>query len=354
MNRNILIIEDNDEVRDNMQEILELSSYQVQTASNGKEGLEMALKNFPDIILCDIMMPELDGFGVLRALTNNPRTINIPFIFVSAKTEKQDFRAGMDLGADDYLTKPFNGNDLLSLVSARLKKSELSKGLLINNSYQLEEFFLNDNSAIENIYTISDKIVQKKLRKKEILFVEGDSAKYLYFLISGKVKTFRTNEQGKEYITQVYKEKDFFGYSSLLDTNSYIETAVSIEEAEVAAIAKQDFYQLLISNNELYSKFIRFITSDLSETNDTLIKLAYNSARKRVAEAIIYLAKKYHIELGNGVTFSVCRDDLSAISGVSPESVSRNLTDLRTERLIELQNGKVRILDFRKLAELKN
>ena len=354
MNRNILIIEDNDEVRDNMREILELSSYQVQTASNGKEGLEMALKNFPDIILCDIMMPELDGFGVLRALTNNPRTKNIPFIFVSAKTEKQDFRAGMDLGADDYLTKPFNGNDLLSLVSARLKKSELSKGLLINNSYQLEEFFLNDNSAIENIYTISDKIVQKKLRKKEILFVEGDSAKYLYFLISGKVKTFRTNEQGKEYITQVYKEKDFFGYSSLLDTNSYIETAVSIEEAEVAAIAKQDFYQLLISNNELYSKFIRFITSDLSETNDKLIKLAYNSARKRVAEAIIYLAKKYHDELDNGVTFTVCRDDLSSISGVSPESVSRNLTDLRTERLIELQNGKVRILDFRKLAELKN
>ena len=354
MNRNILIIEDNDEVRDNMQEILELSSYQVQTASNGKEGLEMALKNFPDIILCDIMMPELDGFGVLRELTNNPRTKNIPFIFVSAKTEKQDFRAGMDLGADDYLTKPFNGNDLLSLVSARLKKSELSKGLLINNSYQLEEFFLNDNSAIENIYTISDKIVQKKLRKKEILFVEGDSAKYLYFLISGKVKTFRTNEQGKEYITQVYKEKDFFGYSSLLDTNSYIETAVSIEEAEVAAIAKQDFYQLLISNNELYSKFIRFITSDLSETNDKLIKLAYNSARKRVAEAIIYLAKKYHDELDNGVTFTVCRDDLSAISGVSPESVSRNLTDLRTERLIELQNGKVRILDFRKLADLKN
>ena len=73
-----------------------------------------------------------------------------------------------------------------------------------------------------------------------------------------------------------------------------------------------------------------------------------------MAEAIIYLAKKYHENLDNNIMFSVCRDDLSAISGVSPESVSRNLTDLRTERLIELQNGKVRILDFRKLAELKN
>jgi len=354
MTRNILIIEDNDEVRENMKEILELSSYQVMTATNGKEGLEVIQKNLPDIILCDVMMPELDGYGVLRALSNNPRTKNIPFIFVTAKSDKQDIRSGMDLGADDYLTKPFNGNDLLSLVSARLKKSEISKGLLINNCYQLEEFFINANEPIENIYTASDKIVQKKLRKKEILFVEGDSAKYLYFLVSGKVKTFRTNEQGKEYITQVYKEKDFFGYSSLLDANSYIETAVSIEDSEIAAIAKQDFYQLLISNNELYTKFIRFITSDLSETNDKLIKLAYNSARKRVAEAIIYLAKKYCIEVGNGITFSVCRDDLSSISGVSPESVSRNLTDLRTERLIELQNGKVKILDYKKLAELKN
>lgn len=354
MNRNILIIEDNDEVRENMKEILELSSYEVQIATNGKEGLELAIKNFPDIILCDVMMPELDGYGVLRALSNNPKTKNIPFIFVSAKSEKHDMRAGMDLGADDYLTKPFNGNDLLSLVSARLKKSEFSKGLLINNSYQLEEFFMNANEPVDNIYSISDKILQKKLRKKDILFVEGDAAKYLYFLVSGKVKTFRTNEQGKEYITQVYKERDFFGYSSLLETNTYIETAMSIEEAEVAAIAKQDFYQMLISNNELYTKFIRFITSDLSETNDKLIRLAYNSARKRVAEAIVYLAKKYHNELSNGVMFSVCRDDLSAISGVSPESVSRNLTDLRTERLIELQNGKVRILDYKKLAELKN
>ena len=111
---------------------------------------------------------------------------------------------------------------------------------------------------------------------------------------------------------------------------------------------------MLLSNNELYTKFIKYITSDLSETNDKLIKLAYDSARKRVAEAILYLAKKYHMELLNGIVFSVCRDDISSISGVSPESVSRNLTDLRSERLIELQNGKIKILDLRKLTDLKN
>jgi DNA-binding response OmpR family regulator len=354
MSHNILIIEDSDDVRDNMKEILELSSYKVDTAKNGKEGLDFAQKNYPDIILCDVMMPELDGYGVLRGLSNNPKTKNIPFIFVTAKSDKQDFRVGMDLGADDYLTKPFNGNDLLSLVNARLKKSEVLKDLLKNNSKDLEAFFVNSEKSIDNIYSLSDRIVQKKIRQKEILFIEGDSSKYLYFLVSGKVKTFRTNEQGKEYITQVYKEKDFFGYTSLLDANMYEDTAVAIEDSEIASIIKQDFYHMLLSNNELYTKFIKYITTDLTETNDKLIRLAYDSARKRVAEAILYLAKKYHMELSNDIVFSVCRDDISSISGVSPESVSRNLTDLRTERLIELQNGKIKILDLRKLTDLKN
>lgn len=130
MHHNLLIIEDSDDVRENMKEILELSNYQVITARNGKEGLEVAQKNIPDIILCDVMMPLLDGYGVLRGLSNNPTTKNIPFIFVTAKSDKSDFRIGMDLGADDYLTKPFNGNDLLSLVNARIKKAEVLKELL--------------------------------------------------------------------------------------------------------------------------------------------------------------------------------------------------------------------------------
>jgi CRP-like cAMP-binding protein len=152
----------------------------------------------------------------------------------------------------------------------------------------------------------------------------------------------------------VHKEKDFFGYSSLLEANTYQDTAVAIEDSEIASITKQDFYQLLLSNNELYTKFIKFITSDLTETHEKLIKLAYDSARKRVAESILYLAKKYYTTLENNISFSVCRDDISSISGVSPESVSRNLTDLRSEKLIELQNGQIKILDVKKLSSLKN
>lgn len=352
MKQVVLIIEDSTEVRENMAEILTLSNYTVHCAANGKEGLEMIREKVPDIILCDVMMPELDGYGVLRGLNNNPVMRHIPFIFVTAKSEKGDFRMGMDLGADDYLIKPFSGNELLSMVSIRLRKSaELRELLKVKSN---EEDHPGIPISVENISKMTDKLVFKKLRKKDMLFSEGDTAKYLYFVVSGKIKLFRTNSLGKEYITQVLKENDFFGYSSLLETSAYDETAVAIEDSEIGSILKQDFHQLLLSNNTLHEQFTRFVTSHLSEANDKLIKLAYNSARKRVSEAILYLANKYHDELNDNIVFPVCRDDISAISGVSPESVSRNLTDLRTERLIELQTGHIKIINAKKLIGIKN
>src|SRR5690606_37344723 len=86
-------------------------------------GVELALAHLPDLIICDIMMPVMDGYGVLHILNNNPETSGIPFIFLTAKSEKTDFRRGMEMGADDYLTKPFDGIELLNAVQARLKKA---------------------------------------------------------------------------------------------------------------------------------------------------------------------------------------------------------------------------------------
>ena len=128
--KKILLIEDNKDIRDNTSEILELSSYKVIIADDGKNGVEKAIKYAPDLIICDIMLPMLDGYGVIHAIQRNDAIKNIPFIFLTAKTEREDFRKGMDLGADDYITKPFEATELLRAVDSRLKKIQLLKAEL--------------------------------------------------------------------------------------------------------------------------------------------------------------------------------------------------------------------------------
>ena len=115
MNTTILLIEDNPEMADNIVSILELADYNVLSAPNGRIGVDLAQKHVPDLVLCDVMMPELDGYGVLHILNKHPETAGIPFIFLTAKADKSDFREGMNLGADDYVTKPFDGFDLLTV-----------------------------------------------------------------------------------------------------------------------------------------------------------------------------------------------------------------------------------------------
>src|SRR5205809_7030538 len=104
METSILVIDDNTDIRENTAEILELAGYKTYTAENGKRGVDLAIKEKPTVIVCDIMMPELDGYGVLHLLRKNADTQRIPFIFLSAKAERTDMRKGMEMGADDYIT----------------------------------------------------------------------------------------------------------------------------------------------------------------------------------------------------------------------------------------------------------
>jgi len=124
----ILVIEDAKELRDDVVETLTLEGYEAKGAENGAVGVKLARKIYPDLIVCDIMMPELDGYGVLQELRSTPDTATIPFIFLTAKTDRVDMRHGMVLGADDYLTKPFRVNELLDSIRVRLEKiAELEK-----------------------------------------------------------------------------------------------------------------------------------------------------------------------------------------------------------------------------------
>ncbi|MHC5730111.1 MAG: response regulator transcription factor, partial [Nostoc sp.] len=123
----ILIIEDEEAVRENLLDMLEAEDFETLAAANGRIGLHLAISEVPDLILCDLMMPELDGHGVLRALRQEPSTATIPFIFLTAKSAKSDFRQAMDMGADDYITKPFTRAELLSAIMNRLERYATSK-----------------------------------------------------------------------------------------------------------------------------------------------------------------------------------------------------------------------------------
>lgn len=121
--KKILVIEDEDSLRNDIVDILKFEGFEVYNAENGKLGIQLALKKLPDLILCDVMMPEVDGYGVLKELRANNSTKITPFVFITALAERENIRSGMELGADDYITKPFDREELLNAINSRLKKS---------------------------------------------------------------------------------------------------------------------------------------------------------------------------------------------------------------------------------------
>ena len=232
MGRTILVIDDNNDIRENTAEILDLAGYTTFTAENGKKGVELAMKEKPAVIICDIMMPELDGYGVLHILNKSTETSGIPFIFLTAKTEKTDIRKGMNLGADDYLTKPFDDTDLLNAIEARLKKFSMRKKTYESTVEGLENFIQDARKALNLSELCKDKKV-KQVKKKGEVFSEGDTPIHIYFVKSGSVKVFKSHPDGKELILNIYNANDFFGFEPILEGNSYRESAVAMQDSEL-------------------------------------------------------------------------------------------------------------------------
>lgn len=350
--KTILIIEDNQEVRENTSEILELANYKVIQAPNGKEGVEAALHHKPDLIICDIMMPVLDGYGVIHLLAKTPETASIPFIFLTAKSERSDLRKGMELGADDYITKPFDDAELLRAVESRLNKSEMLKKEFSKDIKGLDSFF-DEVSALEELKNLSKDRKTRLFRKKELIFNEGNNPNYLFFLSKGKVKTFRNHEYGKEFITSLYKEGDFFGYMPLLEESKYQDSAEALEDSEIVSIPKEDFYALMNSNAMVMKKFIKILSDNIEERENQLVKLAYSSVRKRVAEALVLLHNRYANETDKEFSISISREDLANIVGTATESLIRTLSDFKGDKILEIKGSNITIKDVERLKKLK-
>jgi DNA-binding response OmpR family regulator len=348
--KKILIIEDNSEVRENTAEIIELSNYRAITAENGKAGVALALKELPDLIVCDIMMPVLDGYGVYHSLSKHKETASIPFIFLTAKSEKADFRRGMEMGADDYVTKPFDGIELLNAIEVRLKKTELLKQQYEGPGAITE--FLTTAQKTGKVQLTSPERDSYTYNKKHILYKEGQRPRVVYHVIRGKVKVSKTNDDGKEFITNISGPGDFFGYTSILEDVNYKEEAQVLEETELMLIPREDFMQLVSNDMQIAQSFIRIITRNIVEKEESLLSLAYSSLRKKVAYGLIQLCDKYKLKDESNPALNLSRENMAQSIGIATESLIRTLGDFKDEKLIDIQTGKVIILDENKLRNL--
>ena len=351
MSYSILLIEDNIDMGENIVSILQLAHYNVRYATDGKKGVELAQESPPDLILCDIMMPELDGYGVFHILNHNPDTADIPFIFLTAKADRSDFREGMNLGADDYMTKPFDGIDLLRVVEMRIsKRKRLHEDSSDRQSYDLNRLFNNAKESRE-FQKLSDNRPTKTFKKKDLIFMEGQNPNNLFYIKSGKVKTYKLNYDGKEFITGIHSAGDFLGYVPLLEEKPYNENAEVLEDVKVTIIPKSEFVSLVYSSRDVARKFIQMLSNNLDEMEDRLVDIAYQSVRQRVANALLKINEK-HVGSNQEALITFARKDISNLVGTATESLNRTLAEFRDSGYIEISENGLKIINKPKLEQL--
>ncbi|GAB4043539.1 hybrid sensor histidine kinase/response regulator [Spirosoma litoris] len=249
----ILLIEDDVQMRENVEELLTLQGFQVETATNGREGISQALLHSPDLILCDIMMPEVSGYQVLEVVRTNYLISNVPFIFLTAKSDPTDLRRGMDLGADDYLTKPFTSQNLLNTIESRLKREDLRKALLktqINTFQQkLASAATHEyNTALAGIIGFSSLLAEN--------FQQFTAAETLSMMSMIKISGLRLKRsldtiQRMDLLQQLDPAHEAYSYFST--GNSFI-TAEEVEHVAQSVSERQDRvldYHLSIQSAQL-------------------------------------------------------------------------------------------------------
>jgi CRP-like cAMP-binding protein len=210
-----------------------------------------------------------------------------------------------------------------------------------SNSKTLQQLFEEDKES-------------RSFQKKERVYSEGHRAYRLYYVEEGKVKTFKTNDDGKDLIISVYQPGDFFGYTALLEGTPYRESAETLEAAEITSISKEAFEELVNNNPEVMRQFIRMLAGNVHEREEQLLSIAYNSLRKKVAEALVMLHKKYSQPSAEPAPMQISRENLAAIAGTAKESLIRTLGDFRDEGLIEMRGTQIVVVQEKKLSQLLN
>lgn len=349
--KTILLIEDDTALRENTAELLELSGYKVFTAPNGKLGIQKAKSENPNIIICDIMMPEIDGYGVLESMASEDATKHIPFIFLSAKTEHKEIRKGMDMGADDYLTKPFDEQELISAIESRLAKASIL-AMRENNRNEHsgeEDENLHNLNQLKNFFCDEGEVTNYK--KGENIYRRGDHSNSMFLILKGVVKTHTMDANAKELITALYKADDFLGFTSFDDNIPFTETATAVEDTEVVGVSKKYVKDILKKSQDVSLELMNLLTDNLSEIKQQLVKMAYSTVRKKTASTILQFVEV--MDKKPGTPLRISRNDLATTAGIATESLIRTLSEFKKDGILEIEGRDIHIVDLDRLRDIE-
>ena len=353
-NKTVLIIEGDRKSRENVADLLALNGYDVLMASNGKEGVEAALKLHPDLILCDIDMPILDGQGVLHLLDKNIQTSRIPIIIMIDKLKQNDFYLGVKLSSDEYVVKPYKSADLIKKIDLRIKKVDENVGTIDHLNFRLSQVKDKEIFWDEKFNDVPDRQT-RSIGKRQLIYSEGDNCDGVYVVLKGKVKVFKSHDLGKDLILRVRGKGEMIAYVSLLQGDIHLDNAEALEPSEIMFIPRHAFNDWLQHQPKMMLELIQLMSSALVFERERAVTLAYSSVRRRTASALLRLKMKFH-EANPDVLFTmpISRDDLAAMVGTATESVIRTLSDFKEEGLIKIQGSAITIVHEEKLRRMKN
>ena len=343
--KKILLLEGDTILSKDMSNILRLANYEVEVANNGKFGLETAYQNIPDLIICNLNLPDLDGIGLLRILSRHVDFNLVPFIFISKDKSLESIRRMMDMGADDFIITPVDHTELLRTVDIHIMKMEKIKASFHKKRTQNETSL---DSFLKTPHT------HKKFKKKQMIFQRGDKPNFLYYIAQGKAKSFLENEEGKEVMVTLYVEGDFIGASALLAKSPYAASAMAQEDLELVLIPKEEFIDIVNQDSFLSHDILLHLKNANTLNNERLLKFAYDSARKRVADSLLFVSDKFSSGGSVHPSIEIGRRELASLSGIAKESTIRTLTDFKKEGLIDIEDNKIILLQEEKLRHLPN
>ncbi|HTS44726.1 MAG TPA: response regulator [Puia sp.] len=351
--KRILIIEDNREIRENIAEILELEGYQVFSASSGRIGVEIAFAKNPDLIFCDIMMPDLDGYATLYLLGKNKDTMNIPFIFLTARTEKAEIQKGLGLGATNYIVKPFTDTDLLRAVQSGIQKASQISTAQSCTVQELTEF-INYAKTQYGLPLSKDEISRRICRKNEMLFVQHDQPVAAYFVIDGKIRSYLWNEEGSQFTTNTHRNGEFLGYMAIMESSEHKDNAIAEEDSSIIMISSHAFLQLMHYDHSLGKKFIKLLAGDNIRKEERLISLAYYSFRKGIIEKLLSFSKEMKESHREPELWEILEGNPAMHPGRDNDYAAFILDDLKTANLIDIRGKKIIIKEEKQLKRILN